>query len=245
MWGEILSIGSALLGMDASNNAADAQSNSAQQARDLEYQMFQQNRADMAPWREAGQNALTRISSGLQPNGELYRDFTMADFQADPGYGFRLSEGIKALDRSASARGLRNSGGAMKAITRFGQDFASNEYTNALNRFRQQQGDRFNRLASVSGLGQAATQQIGQQGAQMANNAAGYALGAGNARAAGMIGGANALSGGAGQAMNFYNQNRLLDMFQNRGGGGGYNFGYYGYSPYGAGSSTFGTSSGE
>lgn len=218
MWGAIASIGGAILGMDAANNAADAQSNSAREARDLEYQMFQQNRTDMAPWREAGVNALTRIRAGLEPNGELYRDFTMQDFQADPGYGFRLSEGIKSLDRSASARGLRGSGGALKAVTRYGQDYASGEYTNALNRFRQQQGDRFNRLSSVAGLGQSATQQIGNQGAQVAANAGQYAVGAGNARASGYMGGANAFAGGAGQAMNFYNQNRLLDMFQNRGG---------------------------
>lgn len=218
MWGAIASIGSAIIGMEASGDAADAQANSAREARDLEYQMFQQNRTDMAPWREAGQNALTRIRAGLEPNGELYRDFTMSDFQADPGYGFRLSEGIKSLDRSASARGLRESGGALKAVTRYGQDYASGEYTNALNRFRQQQGDRFNRLSSVAGLGQAATQQIGNQGAQVAANAGNYAIGAGNARASGYMGGANALAGGAGQAMNFYNQNRLLDMFQKRGG---------------------------
>lgn len=64
-------------------------------------------------------------------------DFSMEKFQQDPGYAFRMSEGLKALDRTAAARGGLISGGAMKAASRYGQDMASQEYQNAFNRYNQ------------------------------------------------------------------------------------------------------------
>ncbi len=62
-------------------------------------------------------------------------DFSMEKFQQDPGYAFRLSEGLKALDRTAAARGGLISGSAMKGAMRYGQDMASQEYQNAFNRY--------------------------------------------------------------------------------------------------------------
>lgn len=62
-------------------------------------------------------------------------DFTMEKFQQDPGYAFRMSEGLKALDRTAAARGGLISGSAMKGAMRYGQDMASQEYQNAFNRY--------------------------------------------------------------------------------------------------------------
>jgi hypothetical protein len=83
-------------------------------------------------------------TAGLSP-GELGTE--QFNFEADPGYGFRLSEGLKALERSAAARGGLMSGGAGKALQRYGQDLASQEYGNAFQRFQQ---DR----AARAGLGQ-------------------------------------------------------------------------------------------
>lgn len=64
-------------------------------------------------------------------------DFTLEKFQQDPGYAFRMSEGLKALDRTAAARGGLISGSALKAASRYGQDMASQEYQNAFNRYNQ------------------------------------------------------------------------------------------------------------
>ena len=68
---------------------------------------------------------------GQQP--EAFK-FTAENFQADPGYAFRLSEGLKALERSAAARGGLLSGGTGKALTRFGQEMGSQEFQNAYGR---------------------------------------------------------------------------------------------------------------
>jgi hypothetical protein len=143
----------------------------------------------------------------------------MQQFQQDPGYGFRLSEGQKALDRSAAARGGLISGGALKAAQRYGQEMGSQEYTNAFNRYQTERNARLNPLQSLAGVGQTATNQLGQAGQNYATNA-GQALGAaGQAQASGYIGMANAAAGGLGQYMNYgqqQQQNSLLQQVLNR-----------------------------
>lgn len=136
--------------------------------------------------------------------GSLLKPFGMSDYQADPGYGFRLSEGLKALDRSASARGGLLSGAALKGITRFGQDTASNEFQNAFNRFQVGQGNQFNRLSSVAGLGQTATNALGQAGQNYAGNVGNITMqGAGDAGTAALLAGQSRASayGGIGNAL--------------------------------------------
>lgn len=171
----------------AANNAAKKQEMAADRANRLQYDMFQQQREDQAPWRDAGRTAL----SGLA-NPDFSRDFTTADFEQDPGYQFRMQEGLKALERSAAARGGLNSGGTMKALARYGQDFASNEFQNAYNRFNSDRDRRFNRLSSIAGLGQTANSQIGAAGQNYANQAGSNMIGVGNAGAAADIAKANA-----------------------------------------------------
>jgi len=146
----------------------------------------------------------------------------------DPGYQFRMAEGQKALERSASARGMLNSGGALKSLGRYYQGLASDEYQNAWNRNQAENTGRYNRLASIAGVGQTAAQNLGSAGSQYANalNQAGANYGGqasnalaaiGNANAAGSIGAANAFSGGMQSLGN------LATWFMNgsNGGGGG------------------------
>jgi len=115
--------------------------------------------------------ALGASADEYEVDPELTRSFTMSDFQEDPGYQFRMAEGQKALERSAAARGGLQSGGTMKAIAKYGQDFASNEYGNAYNRFNNDRSQRFNRLSSIAGLGQQANSQMGAAGQNYANQA--------------------------------------------------------------------------
>jgi hypothetical protein len=67
-----------------------------------------------------------------------------------------MSEGVKALERSAAARGLLQSGGTLKGITRFGQDIASEEYGNAFQRYLTERQAKLSPLEYQIGLGQAA-----------------------------------------------------------------------------------------
>jgi hypothetical protein len=231
----IASVAGSLIGGSASKSAASAQAGASDRANDMQYRMFQEQAEMQKPWREAGENALGFLREGLQPDGRFMQEFGMDQFKADPGYGFRLSEGLKALDRQAAARGGLISGAALKGAARYGQDMVSNEYTNAFNRFRLERGDQFNRLAGVAGVGQSAVNQLGQQSAQLGQSMGNNMIGAGNARASGYMGQANAIAGGLGQAANMYQQNQMIGrMFPSVGGGGGgggpniYNEGGYG-----------------
>ena len=124
-------------------------------------------------------------------------------FYKSPGYDFRFQEGIRAIDRSASAKGTLMSGGQQRELTRYGQGFASGEFNNYANR-----------LASLAGIGQTATSATGQLGSNVAGQfgntsgqlgqtimaggtaqASGIA-GAGNAWATGIQGAAGALGSG-------------------------------------------------
>lgn len=59
---------------------------------------------------------------------------SVEDAFKEPGYQFRLQSGENALQHSAAAKGLLRTGGTLKDITEYGQNFASNEYGNVFNR---------------------------------------------------------------------------------------------------------------
>jgi hypothetical protein len=206
-----------LYGGNAARNAAQAQMDAANQANELAYRIYQQNRADQMPFMASGAAALEGVMGGLQPGGRFTREFSPEDLARgqDPGYAFRMSEGMKALERSAASRGGLLSGATMKGIQRYGQDMASQEYQNAFNRFQINRGNQLNPLLSIAGLGQTSTGQAGQQATNYANMAGSNITGAGNANAAGQIGQANALTsgiaGGLGQGINFYQNQQILN----------------------------------
>lgn len=187
------SLGGTALSAIGSILAGKSQASAADKAALLSAYAAQQASAQQQPYSTAGVNALGQLSAGTQPGGDLIRPFGEADFKADPGYGFRLGEGMKALERSAAARGGLLSGSALKGITRYGQDFASNEYQNAYNRYGTNQTNQFNRLASIAGLGQTANNSLANIGMQNAGNAGTAALVGGQSRASTYAGIGNAL----------------------------------------------------
>jgi hypothetical protein len=156
----------------------------------------------------------------------------MSDFTADPGYQFRFDEGQKALERSASARGNLLSGSTLKGIQRFGQDLASQEYTNAFNRYQVNRSNQLNPLQSLMGAGQSATNTLTSASANQGTNQANLIQQAGQARASGYVGSANALNTALGSignmAINQPSTNAMNKYLMNRtypysGYGGGYN----------------------
>jgi hypothetical protein len=193
----------------AAGQAAQVQSDAAKYAADLQQKQYEENVKRQQPFYQAGVNALPELVQASK-----YTPFSMSQFQQDPGYGFRLAEGQKALERSAAARGGLISGGAMKAATRFGQDMGSQEYTNAFNRYQAERQARLGPLQSLTGVGQTTAQQLGSAGQTMASNVGGYGMaganaaaegymGAANARASGYMGVSNALTSGLGTYLNY------------------------------------------
>jgi hypothetical protein len=193
--------------------------------------MFERNIELNAPFREAGITALNK----LVPLATEYTPFGMAQFQADPGYAFRMSEGMKGLERSAAARGGLLSGATLKGIQRFGQDLGSQEYQNAFNRYQAERQAQLNPLQSLAGVGQTTSQQLGQAGTQMAGNVGNLMTGGAAARASGYVGGANALTGALNTGLNYYQGQQLMNRLappRVGGGGVGGGGGYMPSSPY-------------
>ncbi|MFZ2287609.1 MAG: hypothetical protein WAV93_11540 [Bacteroidales bacterium] len=214
---------------DAANRAADIQGQSAAEATALQREMWQQQVTAQKPWQEAGVNALTQLTQGTAPGGTMVRPFAQSDYQADPGYAFRLKEGMKALESTAAARGGLLSGNAMRGAVGYGQEMGSQEYQNAYNRYQTNQGNQYNRLASMAGLGQTANTALGQAGQQYANQAGGNimstgvnagnaALAAGNANASSYQGWGNAIGTGINQLARI-NWNPQSSSVQMSGGG--------------------------
>jgi hypothetical protein len=154
----------------ASMDAANRLAASNQTATQLQSRMYEDQVARQQPFYQAGLNALPEYTKGVMPGGNLVRPFAESDFKTDPGYGFRVSEGLKALDRTAASRGGLLSGATLKGAERFNQDTASQEYNNAYNRYVGNQATQRNALAGLTGFAPTAAQQIGNAGSNYATN---------------------------------------------------------------------------
>lgn len=135
-------------------------------------------------------------NSGL-PTGFLTQLFTPEAFRAgmDPGYQWRLQQGAQGVMNTAAAGSGALSGPALKALMEYNQGAASQEYSAAFNRFQTQQGNIFQRLTSMAGLGQNAAANVGNNAMTAGGQIGGNIVGGANAGAAGQIGAANAWGG--------------------------------------------------
>ena len=232
-----------LFGSRATRKAAATQAAATREGIASQERMFERGLEAQAPFREAGieaQNMLMermrnfrpyQASAGLSPAELASEQF---NFQADPGYAFRLSEGMKALERSAAARGGLLSGGAGKAFQRYGQDLASQEYGSAFDRFQRDRAARANLgameygqftgersgemlpLLQTAATGRGVTSDIANQMMNLGGAQAQAAGAVGSAAAAGRLGQAQTFSNTLGQLGNLYMGNRLYDLMQQR-----------------------------
>jgi hypothetical protein len=198
--------GSSALGALGSIAGARAMSNANQSIADSNYRIFQEQKALQEPWRKAGEEALNK----LLPLSMNYTPFGMDKFTQDPGYAFRLSEGMKALDRTAAARGGLLSGATLKGAQRFNQDLASQEYQNAFNRYNTDYNMRLGPLQTLAGYGQGATNNLaGATNAYGANQAETLAN-RGNINASSYLNATDALTRGASQYLRNESDNALI-----------------------------------
>lgn len=232
---------------DAASSASDAQSQSSAASITEQRRQYDQTRADNAPFRDTGVAANSRLRQLLgldtgysgSDSGSLLRRFSTSDLNSDPVYNsglqFGLDEGTNGINARAIATGGYDSGATLKALTRFGNDYGSTKANDSYNRFNTDNTNIFNRLSGVSGTGQTATNTVTAAGTNMVNNISNDITGAGNARAAGIVGGANAWGGalnGVSNAANNYQSNQTLQALINRNNSGIGSSGYYSNNDY-------------
>ena len=204
----------------AASTAANIGAGAADRATALQREQYDQTRADLAPYRTAGTNALAQLTAGTAPGGQFTKSFGMSDFEQDPGYGFRMSEGLKALDRTAAARGNLLSGATLKGAQRYGQDLGSQEYQNAFNRYQTNRSNLLNPLQSLAGIGQTSTNQGIAAGSNYATNVGNLGMNAAANQANAGLTAAQANQsayGNVGNAFaNYLAPNPMNEFFQNQ-----------------------------
>ncbi|MCE5247955.1 hypothetical protein LLG88_13670 [bacterium] len=169
------------------------------------------------------------MASGLmQPWTTPFVAPTAEQARKDPGFQFSFDEGIKALQRSAAAGGTLLTGGAMKDLTKWAQDYADTKYNEVYGRakdqygtafstFENNQNKQFQRLMALSGQGQSAAAGQAAAAGDFGNDGSDLITGAGNAGAAGVVGAGNAWGSGlAGAGMSIADA-ALMKYWQNQG----------------------------
>jgi len=201
-------VASGLIGAGAQDRATQAGADAAANALQWQKDQYAQTRADQAPYRQAGQTALTGLNSmmtdanykpvGYNPVSTIKDpgqfQFNTNGPNADPSYTWRVNQGLNAINSSAAAKGGYFSGGTGEALNDYGQEAASQEYGNQFNRWQttfndymNQEGfnvDQFNqayqRMYGVANLGEGAVTNTGVAGQQFATNSGNIAIGQGN-----------------------------------------------------------------
>jgi hypothetical protein len=213
-------VGGALIGgatvLGAGINAYTANKAAKEQVKAQRESLARQEELQ-APFREAGLTSQNRLLDymglGKDPKAEGFgryaRDFSMSDYQEDPGYQFRLKEGLKALDRKAAMRGGSLGGNALRAGQEYAQDMASQEYQNAFNRYQINRSNQLQPLQSLMGAGQTSS--------NILTGATDKAYGAmGDARASGYLGVGNAINQGISGLTNYYQGQNQLSAYNAR-----------------------------
>ena len=206
-----------LFGAKASTDAADTQAQAANNAAMLQYQQQQQNRDDLSPYRQFGQNAGTLLNNKLTDLSQPFNP-DQATLEATPGYKWNLSQGLQSVQNAAAAKGLGISGAALKGAANFATGLADNTLQTQYNIDQGNKTNAFNKLLETMKVGANAANQTAQSGTQTAQNAGQYSTSAGAANAAGTVGAANALTGGVNSAVNNYMNYNLLNKLTSGGG---------------------------
>jgi len=145
---------------DAAREGAAATERSTDKIIDFNKWLWGEQRDISQPFVDAGVGALGELE------GQVGQPFTAEDMMQDPGYQFRLDEGLKGIENSAAARGMQLSGRTLKGIGRYAQDYASGEFQNAY--ARRQQG--ISNLMNLAYMGQASATGQAAQGASAGGN---------------------------------------------------------------------------
>jgi len=167
-----MSLVSSILGAFSSQKAADAQKRAADAANNTIKQQYEQTRADLAPYRQAGGNALSQYQGLLGMNGKDAQAAALSQHTESPFLSQMVTNTQRAVDGSSAARGGLFSGATAQAIgDRTGQLYLQ-DYNNYLSR-----------VGGMTDMGLSSAAQTGQFGANAAAQRGQYFTDRGNANA--------------------------------------------------------------
>jgi hypothetical protein len=161
----------------AANKASQAQTQATNTATDAELKMFGITRDSLQPFIDSGSQAGGTLNKLLSPNGGIDQSV----LESLPGYQFNLTQGLKAVQNSAAARGLGSSGAALKGAATYASGLADSTYGTYVNQLLGQEGIGANAAAGLGGNATQTGAQIGSNAIGAGNAAAGAATATGNA----------------------------------------------------------------
>ena len=217
-WGVAAAVGGAVLGSaiqgDAARGAANTQADATRESNATQKAMFDQTRSDNMPALDARNASLDKMRSLLGIGGDasapgygsLGGRINPGDVANEPGYQFGLTQGAKTLGNQLGARGMRNSGEALKAAARYGTDYATTKYDGAFNREVANRSAQLNPLQSLAGLGQTGASTVASAGQNYGNNVSANQTALGNALGAGQMAQGNIWGGAVNQLVSAGNQ---------------------------------------
>lgn len=100
-----------------------------------------------------------QLANLLGLNGPQAQNAGFDGFRGSTGYNFGFGEGQRALTGSAASKGILNSGSAAKALTQYGQDYASTKYNDYTSLLSNLLGQGLQAGNVISGAGQVSQQQ--------------------------------------------------------------------------------------
>lgn len=213
------SLAGAVLGWNGASKAANAQVAGNNAAIDEQRREFDTLLSLTAPYRDIGYNALNEIGTAFgypsgasgsgyritpgggveaiaQPGGAGSADYS--NFFSSPDYRFALNEGVNTVQNSAAAQGGLYSGNAFRGLNDYAQGKAS-----------EQIGNWLNRRAALAGIGQTATNEAGNAALTTGANVGNALIGAGNARASGIVDQSNQITNLINQLAEYYGKKAL------------------------------------
>ena len=204
-WVATAIVGSAVIGgavqAYSANKAASAQTGAANAAIGVQKDIFNQTQQNLSPYIQEGNTATNQLNAQL-PNLTSPIKMDEATLEGTPGYQFNLTQGLKATQNSAAARGLGVSGAALKGASTFATGLADNTYQNQFNNANTNQTNAYNRLKGLIDTGANAAGGLATVGANTGANIGSNIVGAGNAQAAaanatgaGIVGASNNIAG--------------------------------------------------
>ena len=150
----VAGVGSALVSSSATKKATQATTAATANSNALEKDIYDQNKATLAPFVAAGSSVTPTISAALGLSGSDAADNAFNLYKNSTGYNFRFNEGQRAMTSALGSRGYLDSGEATKSALKYGQGLASTEYGNWLSAVTGQQSMGLAAASAQAGVGQ-------------------------------------------------------------------------------------------
>lgn len=236
-------LGAAALGagaqMHGASKASKAQQAAAREAMAFQMQMAERAQNALSPYLNVGRFGAEQLQANLPYSTSQIQMLDQQGLENLPGYQFTRDQGLKAVQAGAAARGLGNSGTAMKGAERFAAGLADQTYGNQFDRYfnleNTNRANAFNRPFAVAGMGANAAGQLAGVLTGTGQGVSNNMIGIGNAQGAAAMAQGNAIAGAANSVMGYGMQQQMMrpQGMPQQGMYGSQNS-FYGGSPAGA-----------